>query len=86
MIPIPSCTLPLLLIVVAFDWYVTADRAEDTAYVQSCLEDSEQVQKEDIWLCERVQAGLQSPVYNTGNEFSRLYNIIVSIFKTFNCN
>jgi choline monooxygenase len=58
--------------VVAFDWYVTADKAKDKAYVEACLEDSEQVQREDIWLCERVQSGLRSSVYNQGGRYAPL--------------
>lgn len=70
-IPLMSCVCVVSL--VAFDWYVTADLAKDAAYVQSCIADSEQVQREDIWLCERVQAGLQSPAYGTGMEYTIIF-------------
>lgn len=51
---------------VDFDWFVTPDLAADRAYIEKCIQDSEQVQDEDIWLCERVQKGLQSPVFDSG--------------------
>jgi choline monooxygenase len=53
--------------IVKFDWYVSKDKAKDREYIDACLKESEEVQKEDMWLCERVQKGLQSPAYSKGN-------------------
>jgi choline monooxygenase len=52
--------------VVHFDWFVEANFAEDKKYVEDCLVQSDVVQQEDIWLCERVQRGLQSVAYDVG--------------------
>ena len=44
--------------------------AKDKVYIDACLKDSEQIQDEDIWLCERVQKGLNSSAYNYGGRYS----------------
>jgi choline monooxygenase len=51
---------------VQFDWYVDPSIANDESLVEKCIEDSDRVQQEDIWLCERVQRGLTSSAYDTG--------------------
>ena len=51
---------------VYFEWYVDESLLTDAtgrATVEQCLVDSEQIQVEDIWLCERVQKGLHSSAY-----------------------
>ena len=51
---------------VYFEWYVDESLLIDAAgrsTVEQCLKDSEQIQVEDIWLCERVQKGLHSSAY-----------------------
>jgi hypothetical protein len=45
---------------VHFDWYLSPELASDEQYINQCLEASEKVQQEDVWLCERVQKGLDS--------------------------
>lgn len=53
-----------------FDWYVTKDKAHDKAYIDDSIAASEQVQQEDIWLCERVQRGLDSPHFRSGGRYA----------------
>jgi len=51
---------------VYFEWYVDESLLIDAtgrSTVEQCLIDSEQIQVEDVWLCERVQKGLQSSAY-----------------------
>lgn len=52
--------------VVHFDWFVDPALAEDQKYVEECIAQSDVVQQEDIWLCERVQRGLESVAYDVG--------------------
>lgn len=59
-----------LFCVVVFDWYLAPELAGDKDYIDKCLRDSEQVQAEDIWLCERVQKGLESPVFTDGGRYA----------------
>jgi len=56
--------------IVEFDWYVDKDIINDTDYINNCLIESEQVQIEDIWLCERVQKGLDSSAYRKGGRYA----------------
>jgi choline monooxygenase len=56
--------------VVDFDWYVTKDKAKDERYIEDSLKASEKVQEEDIWLCERVQRGLDSPCFGQGGRYA----------------
>jgi choline monooxygenase len=54
---------------VVIDWYVEKDLlAHEKAgqVIEKCLEDSDQVQQEDVWLCERVSKGLRSAGYDVG--------------------
>lgn len=51
---------------VKFDWWIAADREADEAFITRSLEESDQVQQEDIALCESVQRGLESPAYQVG--------------------
>ncbi|KAJ7570584.1 hypothetical protein O6H91_01G127300 [Diphasiastrum complanatum] len=51
---------------VIFDYFLDEDKIHDEAFIKDSLEDSDQVQKEDIFLCEGVQKGLESPAYNVG--------------------
>jgi choline monooxygenase len=55
---------------VDFDWYIDKDLSHDTEYIKQCLMDSEKVQLEDIWLCERVQKGLRSSAYGKGGRYA----------------
>jgi len=50
---------------VQFDWYVAPEIA-GTSAVEKALADSEVVQAEDIFLCDRVQRGLLSDGYEVG--------------------
>lgn len=52
--------------VVHFDWFVDPALAGDQKYVEECIAQSDVVQQEDIWLCERVQRGLESVAYDVG--------------------
>ncbi|KAK9835244.1 hypothetical protein WJX81_008352 [Elliptochloris bilobata] len=47
-------------------WWLDADRAQDGDFVAAGIAASEEVQQEDIWLCESVQRGLASPAYDSG--------------------
>ncbi|GAB2219093.1 hypothetical protein Droror1_Dr00006721 [Drosera rotundifolia] len=51
---------------VVFDYFLDASLKDDESFIQRSLKESEQVQIEDIKLCEGVQRGLQSPAYNCG--------------------
>ncbi|KAJ9548473.1 hypothetical protein OSB04_021016 [Centaurea solstitialis] len=51
---------------VIFDYFLDASLKDDEAFVAKSLQDSEQVQMEDIMLCESVQRGLESPAYDSG--------------------
>ncbi|KNA05499.1 hypothetical protein SOVF_189800, partial [Spinacia oleracea] len=51
---------------VVFDYFLDASLKDDKAFIERSLKDSEEVQIEDIMLCEGVQRGLESPAYNTG--------------------
>lgn len=51
---------------VIFNYYLHPTYCEDQQYIESSLAASDQVQQEDIALCEAVQEGLQSPVYREG--------------------
>jgi hypothetical protein len=42
--------------IVEFDWYYDTENGDvSQEYIDKCIEQSEKVQVEDIWLCERVQ-------------------------------
>ncbi|KAK1611860.1 hypothetical protein QYE76_035533 [Lolium multiflorum] len=51
---------------VVFDYFLDESLLEDHNFVDRSLKDSEQVQMEDIALCEGVQRGLESPAYSVG--------------------
>ena len=51
---------------VVFDFFFDASVADDEDYVQRCLASSAEVQREDVWVSENVQAGLRSPAYDRG--------------------
>ncbi|KAL7583913.1 hypothetical protein Lser_V15G44412 [Lactuca serriola] len=51
---------------VIFDYFLDASLKDDEAFVTGSLKDSEQVQMEDVTLCESVQKGLESPAYGSG--------------------
>ncbi|GAB4838303.1 hypothetical protein Ancab_027833 [Ancistrocladus abbreviatus] len=51
---------------VVFDYFLDASLKDDKALIKKSLNDSEQVQLEDIKLCEGVQRGLESPAYDSG--------------------
>ena len=54
--------------VVDIDWYLEKSedggQIEDYELIANSLKDSDQVQQEDIWLCGRVQRGLESDSYD----------------------
>ena len=41
--------------VVTFDYYLDPDKVDDTAFIQESLAASDLVQREDMWLCDKVQ-------------------------------
>jgi len=49
---------------VVLDWYFAPDA--EGAFVERAIAESEQVQREDVAISERVQAGLRSRAYDTG--------------------
>ena len=49
-----------------FEWYAAAESAASRNEILRAIEFAEQVQKEDIHLCETVQKGLQSASYDRG--------------------
>lgn len=51
---------------VDFDWWIDQDLALDAGIIDAGVQSSDQVQQEDIKLCEGVQRGLDSPAYNVG--------------------
>ena len=63
---------------VVFDWLLdekfcqSKSAAELEEYIDKDLSASEQVQNEDIWLCERVQKGLRSKSYEWGRYAPRV--------------
>jgi len=56
---------------VIFDYFLRKDLASDTEYIKRSLEASEVVQREDEFLCEGVQAGLESGCYDQGRYVPR---------------
>ena len=63
---------------VTIDWLLEEEFCQQKSgsklkeYLSESLEASEQVQREDIWLCERVQKGLQSRSYEIGRYAPRV--------------
>ncbi|KAK9806625.1 hypothetical protein WJX73_001477 [Symbiochloris irregularis] len=51
---------------VDFDWWAHPSLAQDQRAVELGIESSDQVQREDVQLCEAVQQGLQSSAYTSG--------------------
>nr|ADE60257.1 choline monooxygenase [Hordeum vulgare subsp. vulgare] len=51
---------------VVFDYFLDESLLDDQDFINRSLKDSEQVQIEDIALCEGVQRGLASPAYGVG--------------------
>ena len=51
---------------VDFHWWLEDHLADDTPFIEESLAASEQVQEEDIALCESVQRGMESPGFVTG--------------------
>ncbi|RLN13627.1 choline monooxygenase, chloroplastic [Panicum miliaceum] len=51
---------------VVFDYFLDKSLLDDQNFIERSLRDSEQVQMEDIALCEGVQRGLESPAYSIG--------------------
>ena len=51
---------------VVFDWWMEPAAAADEAFVARSLAASEQVQREDVAICEAVQQGLRSSSYERG--------------------
>ncbi|CAK0764975.1 hypothetical protein CVIRNUC_003212 [Coccomyxa viridis] len=54
-----SCT-------VRFDWWLEGKLGDSEALIEQSIAESEQVQHEDVALCEGVQRGLRSPAYSSG--------------------
>jgi choline monooxygenase len=52
--------------VVRMDYYLEQNKVEQKEWIEESLVQSDQVQKEDIWLCETVQKGLESTAYSVG--------------------
>ncbi|CAN6176934.1 unnamed protein product [Urochloa humidicola] len=51
---------------VVFDYFLDKSLLDDQNFIERSLKDSEQVQIEDIALCEGVQRGLETPAYSVG--------------------
>ncbi|GAA0155275.1 oxygenase [Lithospermum erythrorhizon] len=51
---------------VIFDYFLDASQKDNEDFITASLKDSEKVQIEDIFLCESVQKGLESPAYCSG--------------------
>ena len=49
-----------------YDFYLTADAAEDPAQRQSVVGTSGVVTNEDKWICEHVQANIEAGIYQAG--------------------
>jgi len=51
--------------IVDFEWYYDTENGDINSQdcIDECIRQSEKVQEEDIWLCERVQKGLRSSAY-----------------------
>jgi len=47
-------------------WSTSHARHDMTSFINSSLESSDVVQEEDMFLCENVQIGLESPSYDMG--------------------
>lgn len=62
---------------VLFDWY--AHPSVPDSEIDRSLQESEVVQQEDIFLCERVQKGLQSDGYNVGRYAPSLEGTLLSL-------
>eukprot|EP01040_Poterioochromonas_malhamensis_P011293 gene11293-12302_t len=58
--------------VVQFDWFIHPSLLADRKAVDDSIEKSDKVQQEDVWLCERVQKGINSRGYDVGR-YSPLY-------------
>jgi choline monooxygenase len=52
--------------IVHFDWFVDSTIVHDTKLIKESIAASEVVQEEDVWLCQRVQKGLESQGYDVG--------------------
>jgi len=52
--------------VVVFDYYLEPELANDAKFIAESLAASDLVQKEDMWLCGKVQRGIESPGYGAG--------------------
>ncbi|XP_002981049.2 choline monooxygenase, chloroplastic isoform X1 [Selaginella moellendorffii] len=51
---------------VVFDYYLEPQFCQDKEFIASSLEESDQVQREDVTLCQSVQQGLESLSYDAG--------------------
>ncbi len=51
---------------VIFDWYIHKDLVNQKDMIEESIKQSDVVQQEDIWLCDRVQAGIESWGYEVG--------------------
>ena len=70
---------------VVFDWYIDPSLVGQKEILNSSIEKSDKVQQEDIWLCERVQKGINSRGYDVGRyapllEGKRAHMLIASLF------
>ncbi|MEZ4240866.1 MAG: SRPBCC family protein [Myxococcota bacterium] len=61
---------------VVFDFWFTAERAADTAWVGASIADSARTQQEDVDVSERVQVGLASGTWRTGRYAPQLEGAI----------
>lgn len=66
--------------VVDFVWYAHPDLVLTPSVIEEGIAASDQVQQEDVWLCERVQNGLQSDGYDTGRYAPALEGIFYCVY------
>lgn len=69
---------------VLFDWFVDESIIHEKDFIQKCIDQSHVVQQEDIYLCDRVQKGVQSDGYEVGRYAPTLEGIFfiwISNFK-----
>ncbi|PRP89000.1 hypothetical protein PROFUN_02278 [Planoprotostelium fungivorum] len=52
--------------VVKMEYYLRSEKKGEAEWIEKSLAASHKVQEEDVWLCEGVQRGLESPAYDVG--------------------
>ncbi|GAY37279.1 hypothetical protein CUMW_027820 [Citrus unshiu] len=71
---------------VVFDYFLDGSLMDDKAFIEQSLKDSEQVQIEDIILCEGVQRGLESPAYCSGRYAPSVEQAMYHFHSLLHCN